>query len=232
MIIKKIFDGVCDDEVHSDFLKFGKGVFANKYLVEAKIQKGKFVIKTGSEFANQLVKAGLEKAPAKLSVSGVIVTTMAVEIPFSKGIKQFMGVKQYQVSGEIEVKQILDLMEKYPRFFFALSFILPDYELKIKAKAPKSAKPSTNTEKEVKPEFCSLKTTDNNFAKIFFFDSGIDFKEIKINHTLKIDQMIYPKDFAKMRPEAVREMSKRKGKIIRKVIFDGKEKISEANFEA
>ena len=41
MIIKKIFDGQPDEEVHSDFLKFGKGEYRNKFLVEAKRQKDK-----------------------------------------------------------------------------------------------------------------------------------------------------------------------------------------------
>ena len=36
MVVKKIFDGVSDDEVHSDFLKFGRGEYKNKYLLEGK----------------------------------------------------------------------------------------------------------------------------------------------------------------------------------------------------
>ncbi len=231
MIIKKIFDNKCDEEVHSDFLKFGKGEFKKKYLTNAKRQGDKVIIKTGPEFVNYLVRKGLEKASGKLSITGVIVSTMPLEVPFSKGIKQFMGIKQHQISGEIDPKEVLALMSKYPRVFFALSFILPDYELKVKPKAPKSAKPSTNTEKEVKPEFCTLKTTDENFVKEMFFDCP-HFKEVTVGHTLKITGMLYPKDFANMKPELVREQSKRQGVIVREVICDGKTTSSHANFEA
>jgi hypothetical protein len=232
MIIKKIFEKNFDDEVHGDFLKFGKGEFKDKYLIECKNSKDKLSIKTGPEFANYFVRKGLEKANGKVSVSGVIVSTLQLDIPISKGIKQFMGVKQYQVSGEIDAKQILDLMNKYPRAFFALTFNLVDYELKIKPKAPKSAKPSTSGDKEPKAEFCSLKTSDKSFEKEFLFDVNQDFKELSIKHILKINEMIYPKDFAKMKPEEVRAQSKRKGILVREMTIDGKVERKETNFEA
>ncbi|VVB80638.1 Uncharacterised protein [uncultured archaeon] len=232
MIIKKIFEKNFDDEVHGDFLKFGKGDFKDKYLIECKRSAGKLSVKTGPEFANYLVRKGLEKANGKVSVSGVIVSTLQLDIPISKGIKQFMGVKQYQVSGEIDSKQILELMNKYPRAFFALTFNLPDYELKIKPKAPKSAKPSTSGQKEPKAEFCSLKTSDKSFEKEFLFDVNQDFKEVSIKHLLKITDMMYPKDFAKMKPEEVRAQSKRKGILVRELNIDGKIEKREAPFEA
>ena len=231
MIVKKIFEKVFDEEVHSDFLKFGKGEFRNKYLVDAKKQKDKWAIKTSSEYANYLVRKGLEKVSGNVKITGCIVSTGQLEIPFSTGKKQFMGVKQFQISGEVDSKQVLEMMNKYPRAFFALSFVLPDYELKIKAKAPKSAKPSTSGEKEAKPEFCSLKTTDANFIKELFFDFP-NFNEISVKHTVKIDTMVYPKDMTNMKPEEIREKSKRKGILVRELTIDGKVEKKEANFEA
>lgn len=230
MTIKKIFSGVFDEEVHSDFLKFGKGEFKDKYLINGKKQADKWIIKTGPEFANYLVRLGLEKAKGKVKITGVIVSTLKMEISISKDLKQFMGIKQYKVDTEVEASTVLDLMKKFPRAFFALSFILPDFELKIKAKAPKSAKPSTS-EKEPKAEFCSLKTTDEKVVKELFFDVPF-VKEVAIKHLLKIDQIVYPKDFAKMKPEDVREQSKRKGAIVRQITADGKVDVKEAKFEA
>lgn len=231
MTIKKIFNKIFDEGVHSDFLKFGKGEFKDKYLIDGKKQADKWVIKTGPELANHLVKMGLEKTNGKVKISGVIVSTMKMDITISNGLKQFMGIKQYKVDSEIKTTDILELMGKYPRAFFALSFVLPDYELKIKAKAPKSAKPSTS-EKEPKAEFCSLKTTDFNVVKELFFDNPNFVKEIAVKHVVRVDQIVYPKDFDKMKPEDVREQSKRKGMIIRETIVDGKSLKSEAPFEA
>jgi hypothetical protein len=230
MTIKKIFSGVFDEEVHSDFLKFGKGEFKDKYLIDGKKQADRWVIKTGSEFANYLVRLGLEKAKGKVKITGVIVSTLKMDISISKDLKQFMGIKQYKVDTEVEASTVRDLMKQFPRAFFALSFILPDFELKIKPKAPKSAKPSTS-EKEPKAEFCSLKTTDEKVVKELFFDVSF-VKEVAIKHLVKIDQIVYPKDFAKMKPEDVREQSKRKGVIVRQITADGKAEVKEAKFEA
>ncbi len=230
MTIKKIFSGVFDEEVHSDFLKFGKGEFKDKYLIDGKKQADKWVIKTGPEFANYLVRLGLEKAKGKVKITGVIVSTLKMDISISKDLKQFMGIKQYKVDTEVEASTVLDLMKQFPRAFFALSFVLPDLELKIKPKAPKSAKPSTS-EKEPKAEFCSLKTTDEKVVKELFFDVSF-VKEVAIKHLVKIDQIVYPKDFAKMKPEDVREQSKRKGVIVRQITADGKVEVKEAKFEA
>jgi len=55
-------------------------------------------------------------------------------------------------------------------------------------------------------------------------------KKAKISHTFLIEEIILPqgeKDFSK-----IREMTKRKGKIIRKMEIDGKESQEEKGFEA
>ena len=61
MIIKKIFDGVFDAEVHANFLKFGRGEYKDKYLLDGKRQAKKWAVKAGAEYANFLVRRCLEK---------------------------------------------------------------------------------------------------------------------------------------------------------------------------
>ena len=39
MIIKKIFEGEFDEQVHNQFLKFSRGEFKNKYLINGKKQE-------------------------------------------------------------------------------------------------------------------------------------------------------------------------------------------------
>ncbi len=234
MIIKKVFRGISDDSVHSDFLKFSRGEFKDKYLIQAKKQSTQWIIKSGSEYANFLVKKGLEKVNGKISMKGILVSTfdLTKEIGFEiQKTKNFMGIRQIVIDTEVEPKQILDFMEKYPRVFFALTFSIPGYDLKVKAKAPKSAKPSTKKDQEIKIDFCSLKTTDSNIVKELFFDFP-EFKEIRISHTIKIDNIIYPKDLKNMKPEEIREKSKRVGIVIRNIDIDGQKKVSEAKFEA
>lgn len=228
--ISSIFSGQISENIHNDFVKFGKGKFENKYLLQGKKQKNQWSIKTGPEFANFLVKKGLEKVTGEIEVSGVIVATFDVQgkaqFPIS-GVKQFMGVKQAIVQTKTSPQKIISLMDEYPKAFFALSFLNSDFQLKIKAKAPKSAKPSTGGEKQPQADFCSLKTSDVELVRDLFFDNP-SFNEVSIRHTLEINEIILPEGISD--PVQLREKSQRKGKIIRKAVYDGKEKISEANF--
>jgi len=233
MIIKKIFEGKCDEEVHSDFLKFGKGRFEGKYLVEGKKQKDLWSIKTSAEFANTLVRRCLEKVKGSVNITGAIITTLDLtkDIDFEyERIKKFTGINQVLLNGNVEANKIINLMNKYPRVFFALSFKTNDSELKIKAKAPKSGKPGASGDKVPKADFCSLKTSDFSIVKELFFDVSSEWKEAKSNHVLVVEDIIYPKD--EKDPKLVREKSKRKGTIIRNLTIDENPRKTEAKFEA
>jgi hypothetical protein len=234
MITKKIFEGIFDEEVHSDFMKFSRGEFKDKYLINAKKQSNKWAIKTGHEFANNFVKSGLTKCEGKIKVTGIIATTLDIkeEMNFNiEKISNFQGVKKYIINTEIEPSNIINLIDKYPRVFFALSFSNSDMDIKIKAKPPKSSKPGKGDE-DVKADFCTIKTSKKEVIEELFFDVGLDWKEISINHIIKINDIIYPEDMEKLKPAEVREKAKRKGILIRKIIIDGKEQTKQAEFIA
>ena len=231
--IKKIFDNQVDDGVHLQFQKFSKGEFRDRALIKAKNSKGKYTILTSAEFANELVRTMAKKlGESKTKVTGAIVSTsnLKEELDFKK-IKQFQGVKKYLIDKEMSGKEIIDLLDKFPKTFFALSFEVGEDKLKIKPKAPKSGKPGGKG-KGPKADFCSLKTKDESIGSDFVFEKP-DFKEVEINHTFLINQIIIPdelkniKDFVK-----IREESKRKGRIIRKAKIDDQESVKEFNLEA
>ncbi len=239
MTIKKVFEGSADDGVHSDFLKFGRGEYKNRYMIEAKTQKDIWSVKTSAEFANFFVKKCLEKvSTGKIAVKGVIVCTFDLRSECTFDIKKvgnFQGIRKLEIDTEVEPKEILALMHKYPRVFFALTFKTDKFDLKIKPKAPKSAKPGKATDEGgegPKVDFCSLKTVDKDLLNELFFGIGLGWKEIKISHTIKIQDIIYPKDLKTLKPEQVREQSKRKGVIVRIIESDGKKIVKEAPFEA
>jgi len=228
--IKKVFEGDIDEATHLQFQKFSKGEFINRAIVEVKKTGKGYSIKTSAEFANGLVKTIAKKLGVeKTKVTGAIVSTndLTGELEF-KDKKQFQGVKRYLIEKEMSGDEILELLEKFPKTFFALSFEVGDSKLKIKPKAPKSAKSKNKDGGIPKADFCSLKTSDENIAKSFVFEKE-NFKEAKINHTFFIDKIIMPEnetDYAK-----IREMAKRKGKIVRKAVIDGEEIVSEKEFE-
>jgi len=230
--IKKVFEGDVDESVHLQFQKFSKGEFRNRALINVKKTGGKCNLSTSVEFANELVKEAAKKlGENKTNVKGAVVSTndLTGELDFQDK-KQFQGVKRYLIDKEMSGNEIIELMDKFPKAFFALSFEAGDTKLKIKPKAPKSAKPK-NKEDAPKSDFCSLKTSDEKIAKSFVFEKP-DFKTANITHHFIIERIETPEelknseDFVK-----IREESKRAGKIIREAVIDGQKIKSEKEFE-
>jgi hypothetical protein len=121
--IKKVADKNFDSQVHLQFQKFSKGIFPNRAVIEAKNSNGKYTIKTSAEFANELVRICAEKLGSeKAKITGAIVSTSDLknELEF-KEIKQFQGVKRYMVDSEMSGEEILALLDKFPKTFFALT---------------------------------------------------------------------------------------------------------------
>jgi hypothetical protein len=228
--IKNAFDKKDDTFTHLQFQKFSRGEFRNRALIKAKRAKDKITIITSAEFANEMVREVAEElGNSKTEVTGAVVSTndLAGELNF-KEKKQFQGVKRYILKNEMSGNEIINLLNKFPKTFFALSFESNNSQLKIKPKAPTSGKPGKGDESP-KPNFCKLITTNKKFGESFVFEKP-DFKDAEISHKFIVTDLIIPsgeKDYAKMR-----EMSKRKGKIIRKAIIDSKETNQEFGFEA
>jgi len=229
-----VVEGNADESVHIQFQKFSKGIFKNRALIRVKKSKNKYTINTGPEFANELVRVVAEKlGGVKTKITGAIISTTDLknELNF-KEVKQFQGVKRYLIDFEMSGNEILDLLEKFPKNFFALSLTANENNvLKIKPKAPKSGKPGKGDE-EPKADFCKFVTTDTEIARSLIFEKS-DFKEAKTKHTFIIEKIEIPetikdsKDFA-----LVRENSLRIGKIIRHSEIDGVKEEKEFAFRA
>lgn len=236
-VINKIFSDESDEEVHNEFVKFSRGVFDNRYLVEGKKQTGKWAIKTSSEFANFFVRRVLENYSGEVKIKGIIVSTLDLEgdCEFEiENVKKYMGIKQLVLNCSASSDKILALMDKHPKAFYALSFSAGDYDLKVKAKAPKSGKPGTKTkgDDEVegpKADFCSLKTSDKSIIGDLFFDFP-EFNEIRIRHVIEVKEIELPKVYKT--PEELREKAVRKGVVKRFIDADGKKEVKEKSFAA
>ncbi len=82
---------------------------------------------------------------------------------------------------------------------------------------------------KLKVNFCKLITFDEKIGESFVFEKS-DFKDAEIVHTFFIDKIVLPEgeeDFAK-----IREMAKRKGRIVRVAEIDGEEMKREIEFLA
>lgn len=232
--IKKVQEKKFDNSVHLQFQKFSKGEFRNRAIIEAKNSKGNYTLKTSAEFANELVKILAQKlGNNKTKVTGSIISTSDLKgiLEFKK-ISQFQGVKNYSIEKEMSGLEILNLIDKFPKNFFALSFSVDEETLKIKPKAPKSGKPGSKGEEVPKADFCTLKTKDKAIVENFIFEEP-EFKAVKINHVFLIDKIEIPSELKDSEDfSLVREMSKRVGRIIRKSEIDGVKKESVLDFNA
>lgn len=228
--IKKIFNGQSDEFVHVQFQKFSKGTFENRAMVKAsKTAKG-YSIATTAEYANELVRSVGSLIEDKTLVRGVVVSTrdLTGELEF-KDKKQFMGVKQYIIDSEMSKEDILNLCDKFPSSFLGLSFAIDGTELKIKAKPPKSSKPSSKSDEAPKIDFCRLKTDNEELAKSLLFDVP-PFKKAEITHDFIITGLDIPKDIED--PLEMREKTIRKGTIVRKMVVDGNKSQKESELSA
>lgn len=223
--IKKVYNKNFDESVHMQFQKFSKGEFKNRAIINAKFSGGKYTINTSAEFANELVRDVAEKLGSKRTkVEGAIISTLDLKKDLEfKEIKQFQGVKKYIIESEMSGSEIIDLLNKFPKAFFTLSFDAGDETiLKIKAKAPKSGKPGTKGEEVPKPDFCKLRTNDKKIAESFVFEVP-EFKNAIIVHNFFIDKIEIPDELKNSEDFAlIREKSKRVGRILRKALIDEK----------
>ncbi len=232
--IKKIVDGKTDENVHMQFQKFSRGEFRDKAVIQAKFSSGKYTINTSAEFSNDLVKDVAEElGEEKTKVIGGIITTSNLEGELEfKSKKQFQGVKTYLIENEMTGKEIVNLLSKFPKAFFALNFSTKNSVLKIKVKAPKSGKPSSKGDAAPKADFCKLVTTNKILGANFVFEKD-PFKKAELKHTFFIDNIIILEELKKEKDFAsIREKSLREGRILRTGIIDEKEVSKEIKFEA
>ena len=220
--IKKIFDKKEDNFVHIQLQKFSKGLFKNKALIKASKSGSNYSINTTAEYANELVRSVAELLDdgQKVKTIGIIVSTrdLSNELSF-KNKKQFMGIKQYVIDSEMTKKQIIEICDKFPASFIGLSFSVNGTELKIKPKAPKSAKPSKKEDGKFKVDFCKIKTGNEKLVRSLLFDVS-EFKKVEIFHDFEITGLDIPKNESD--PLKMRENTVRNGKLVRKLVVDGK----------
>ena len=232
MVMKKIFDGLFDEEVHVNFLKFGRGEYENKFMLEGKKQAKKWSIKASAEYANILVKKSFENLSNPIAIKGVIVSTLDLsnDIPCTvEKVSNFQGVRKHVVNTEVDPFKMIEFMNKFPKAFCALTFSGNNFQLKVKPKAPTSGKPGKEKEDGPSIDFCTLKTEDESILEELFF-GHTNFKQIRITHTINVTDIVYPKNMNELKPSEIREQAKRKGSVKRIITEDEKETIEEAQF--
>lgn len=213
--LKKILNGSSDSESHRYFIRFGKGDYKRRFLLS--VSRGnKIKLKGSFELANDFVRFVKESKDVKFS--GRVLTKE--KVPGKDGKKK-AGVHVY----EIEESSISEFENAY---YYLLNANDSDIVLKIKKSLPK---PGKDAEK-IDDSFCSLELDMKYWPKLretFLWDLP-ECKKAVIEHELIINEIVLPA--GEKDPVKIRELAKRKGKIVRKITADGKEDSKEYPLEA
>ena len=211
--IKEIFEKGTSEEGHRYFMRFGKGDYKRRFI--SSIAGGNNVkVRASFELANYFVN--FVRGNSELNFSGKVLTKE--KINGAEGKKK-AGVFVYEISES-------NLKEFENAYYYLLDANSQDIILKIKKAIPKPGK----NEGKIDNKFCLLDLNHKYLQRVkeaFFWDVP-ECKKAVIEHELIITDVILPKDVSD--PVKLRELAKRKGKIIRRIIADGKEIVREKDF--
>ncbi len=214
--IKKIWKAK-GEQAHVYFVRFGKGKYENRAALN--LQKTSKVKLRGSyEWVNDFVNLVSELENVKFS--GVILSKEPLSL---ENEKKKSGIFEYSTS--IDSGKVKEIQDKV--YAMLLDAESPGLSLKMKKKLPK---PGKSGDAKIDDKFCQLEADLKYWPEIKDAFMLPECKKCKLSHIYVIDELILPegeKDFAK-----IRELTKRKGKIIRKSEIDGKEEKEEKEFEA
>lgn len=220
IFIKKIFLDKCDEEVHRQLARFGKGDYENKALM--KIKKGKNLsIKSSFEFCNDFVRLIATNAKGKITVSGVIVMFENFnfkDFEISKRGKVYKCEVDFKCSG----KELLDICERFKNGWLLLKLKADGFSLSCASSLPKPGG-------GLKDNFCSF-SLGNEFKDEFAWDVK-EFNDLIIKHRYEIKNLVVPKEYEKDFAKA-RYYAKRGGKLVRELEIDGKKETKEKEFLA
>lgn len=226
--IKKVFNSKVDDKVHAQFVRFGKGEYKGRAAATL-VKTTKVKLKGSFEYSCDFVELATELGH-EFEVEGILLSKEDLSKDFSSNnIHAVMTTKKGGLYYEFEVEKQKISADKLRHLTSKSYAALLDVnctgiELKIKKKLPK---PGKSGDLKIDDGFCIMEADLSHYAKMkeaFFWDVG-DFKKGKSRHEYQITDLVMPqneKDF-----EKIRILTKRKGKIIRKLDIDGREEIKE-----
>jgi len=197
-----------------------------KAVANARVSGNRAKASGTAELVNDFVSLCCDLAP-KLKVSGIILSKEKLGL---ENERKKSGLFEYSIEREIESKELKNILEKC--YFALVDCEAPGISFKTKKKLPR---PGKSGDAKVNDKFCTLDLDMKFLAKLkneFFWDAP-DFKKARMEHSYTISEIVIPKELEKEKNfEKIRQEAKRKGRLLRKTIADGKELSKEIGFEA
>lgn len=224
MFIKKLFEGKQDETVHRQFVRFGKGTYGSRAIINVTKQADKIKVSSSFELANDLVEF-VSNLASKFLVSGIVLSRDKIE---GFDFRKKAGVLACDIEKEMIASELKELANK--SYATLLDCNTQGIVLRMKKTLPKPGKSGGG---KANDKFCVLELDKKFWPQVrgeFLFDMPQEFKKARMEHTYIIKDIIIPKDEKDF--EKIRVMAKRKGTLVRKSIVDGKETVKEREFVA
>ncbi len=235
--MKKLLTGTVDESVHDQFVRFGKGTFGNRAMVQIKKSTKGLKIQTSFEYSTDLANIIAREATGPITLSGVVVTAhdISKELPFPAIYTKRMGVGKVEIAETTVSKEALQaFLAKVTDKLLLLNIAASNCTLATKDKIPNPKKSpkidAEGKEEEPKIDHCKATFTNPKIAEEFLFETK-EYTTVRVIHTYVIDGFEVPAQY-KDKPEEARLNAKRKGKIIRKLDIDGTKSEKEYPFSA
>ncbi|MBS3167005.1 hypothetical protein J4403_02245 [Candidatus Woesearchaeota archaeon] len=223
--IKNLFEGKNSPEIHSQFVRFGKGDYEDRMVYVVTLGP-KLKIVSGFELANDFVNFIINnsKENDKINVKGTIFAKKDLGLDYSSETKK--GFTIYTLDEEMTVGSLKKIYEVAKLEYILLSISNSKFELNC------SAKPH-NPKGKYKINFCSFivnKDFEKKLMDTFVPDCQFK-KKIEIKHRIVVEGIEIPDKYKNDALQA-RLNGLRYGTIERKIIIDGQETIKKINFKA
>ena len=220
--ITKLFQGKTDSHVHSQFVRYSVGEYELKAVVKIKVGSSAKIV-TSFEYVNDFLQMIGEHAKGELTVAGKIFLKKKYDTPFPLTKKK--GYFMADIAQKITSGQLKTWVEAYGSEGYILLNVKGD-EIELKTKtAPHNPRGKYND------AFCKV-TVSGQLRDVLLRDivfEGQGFKQAEVKHKFIINDVVIPKE-CESDMTLARILAKRKGKIIRTVILDGKESMQEKDF--
>lgn len=245
----KLLRGMPDESVHRLFIRYGRGDYEGPAVEIAVTGTGKVAAKSTYEYQDLVGTCLLKLMPAEtIKIAGSILSLEPLDdavrnlgiaaAPFAK--KRAMLVFESKIAGDYTRAQAIGLYEQIGENANILCTLsgAPGWSHKTKAQLP-SPKKEESLEQRLK--FSSTQAPGGlPFLKELLAVLAPDFQDslpgsfstLRLVNTYLIEDLVFPPDRERLSSAEVRQRTKRKGKLQRQLVIDGKEYLREHPFAA
>ena len=245
----KLLRGVPDEAVHRVFVRFGRGDYEGPAAEISVAGSGKVSVKSSYEYQDLVAASFLKFVPGEaVKLAGSILSLEPLDDslrelgiaapPFVK--KRAMLLFESSISGDYARTQATSLYDQVGENAYVLCTLAgaSGWSHKTKVQLP-SPKKEESLEERLK--FSStqapggvafLKELLSLLAPDFRDSLPASFSTLRLVNTYLIDDLVFPADREKLSSAELRQRTKRKGKLLRQLVVDGKEYHHEHLFSA